>query len=167
MSKFPTCFPYKTGLLSVSIHLIMIERPIIFRHLDHAGSVATSCSRVPAVPTSPCKKVWSQWLYAICKTFQIISSDNCDFQILDLRRNHIFRISFCKESCSTGTLSSRQLRAPQFIVSLPEGIPLDHKSLKQDKKVHSHHKTDYHKRSYLQGNTNSLASETSILWCSH
>jgi hypothetical protein len=72
MSKIPTCFPYKIGLLSVSIHLIMTERPISFRHLGHAGSVATSCSRVAAVPTSPCKKIWSQWLYAICKTFQII-----------------------------------------------------------------------------------------------
>jgi hypothetical protein len=38
--------------------------------------------------------------------------------------------------------------------------------LKQNK-VLSHHKTDYHKLSYLQGNTNSLAIETSILWCSH
>ena len=125
LSKFPTCFPCKTGLLSVSIRLIMTEQLIIFHHLDHAGSVVTSCSRVATVPTFPCKKICAQWLYAIHKMFQIVSSNNYDFEVLNLRRNHIFRNSFCKESFSACTLSSCQLRTLQFFVSFPERIPFN------------------------------------------
>lgn len=146
----------------------MTEQPIRFHHRDHAGSVETSCSRVPAVPTFPCKKIWSQWLYAICETFQIISSNNYDFQVLDLRRNHIFRISFCRENFSTGTLPSYKLRALQFFVSFPESIPLNNKSLKQKeiKFLHITKLTTISSATY-KANINSLATETNILYCSH
>ena len=63
VSGFPTCFPCKTGSLSVSIHLITTEQLSDFHLLDRAGSAVTSCSRVPAATVSPCKKIWSHCSY--------------------------------------------------------------------------------------------------------